>query len=715
MSGQDLSTHFLISTTATQSTLVPSSPSLSFKRVYINQSMSIPLTIKNTSFLPQKISFIKMKKEISVQPNDGLAILLPNESFTFSVNFCPSSVTEYFFDLILLSNFNDKIIIKVTGEGIECPLLFDKSVLTLRSTSPGERVIENIMIQNISEKRICLELLSPDSRISWLKFSPNILDLKSMQICRVEINFFPPENIKSENPIEWFQKLKNILIVEEKENLKDKEKDNEIDNKILNDQNKLILPTATKNGEKNKIANGNGINAAFTLTKSVSHLEIGENELNTTFGIFTDPEEDSGFISVKNSFGEILWVKTPELKMEENRENENSQENGLIPKMKFDNILGFENRENTILLEEDESESESSESEDEDENDKKNNLKSKNKNGNNSNNNKNNIKKNQIDIKNKLKEKLINEIDIEKEKEKIRERLIEKENELKELSADIPSNEWGISGKWSLPIHIRIFDDRNEKHENGKKNNTPLLNNTSKIIITKKNENEESNSPLPFPPLFFGIHTAVILPQIDCDTKILNFGQIAIGTKSVKTITISNLQYNSVRLVTDGTNAVGPFSVLNPLKTLDTQEFKKIVFECRPSTAGLFFEILEFRNSDEIGGHRLRISLRAHGVTPSVSLEGLLPPPMPWGTNKNGSGILDFGNVLVGDIVTNNFMITNHSSFSIDVTLIRAVCTGLSPYNQLNEITNRTLTGLPIFSYRPEGVRLQPGEILDAD
>ena len=635
-----------------------------------------------------------MKKEISVQPNDGLAILLPNENFTFSVNFCPSSVTDYSFDLILLSNFNDKIIIKLTGEGIESPVLFDRSVITLRTTSPGERIVENIMVQNISEKRICIELLAPDSRFSWLKFSPNILDLKSMQTCRVEIDFNPPENIKLENPIEWFQKLKNILLLEEKENLKEC------------DTNKLIIPQNSKN-EKNKIANGNGINAAFTLTKSVNNIEIGENELDTTFGIFTDSEEDSGFITVKNSFGEIHWVKTPEFKLEENNEINKDQESEISSKLKFDTILELEKRENMLLLEEDENDNES-EYENESKTDK-NIYKSDNKNGSDKNKGltKKNQNHNQIDIKKKLKEVLINEINIEKEKERIRERLIEKENELKELEADLPCNEWGVCGKWSLPILIRIINDKNEKHEkeNNKKNNIP-----------KKEEiNVELNNPHPYPPLFFGIQTAVILPQIDCDTKLLNFGQLAIGTKSVKTITISNLQYNSVRLVTDGTNAVGPFTVLNPLKTLDTQEFKKIVIECRPATAGLFFEILEFRNSDEIGGHRLRISLRAHGVTPSVSLEGLLPPPTPWGTNKNGSGILDFGNVLVGDIVTSNFMVTNHSSFAIDVTLIRAVCTGLSPYDQLNEITNRTLTGLPVFSYRPEGVRLQPGEKLDAN
>ena len=45
----------------------------------------------------------------------------------------------------------------------------------------------------------------------------------------------------------------------------------------------------------------------------------------------------------------------------------------------------------------------------------------------------------------------------------------------------------------------------------------------------------------------------------------------------------------------------------------------------------------------------------------------------------------------------------------------RAVGVGLNPYEQINEITDRVCSGLPIFTYRPEKVRLQPGDTQKVD
>ena len=141
MANQELSEYFLINTVVTQSTVLCSNYYLNYNQVYINQNISLPLTITNSSFLPQKVSFVKLKKEISVSPNDGFTILLPNENFTFFVNFCPSSMINYNFDLILLTNLNDQINIKINGTGIEMPLLLDKFVFLFRTTSPGIRNI----------------------------------------------------------------------------------------------------------------------------------------------------------------------------------------------------------------------------------------------------------------------------------------------------------------------------------------------------------------------------------------------------------------------------------------------------------------------------------------------------------------------------------------------------------------------------------------------
>jgi hypothetical protein len=149
--------------------------------------------------------------------------------------------------------------------------------------------------------------------------------------------------------------------------------------------------------------------------------------------------------------------------------------------------------------------------------------------------------------------------------------------------------------------------------------------------------------------------------------------------------------------------------MLNPVKTLQAGEFKKIVIECCPSLAGLFVEVLELRCDDSIGGHRIRVTLRAQGVMPSVSIEGLLPPPANWGLNSNQAGIMDFGNALVSDCVTQAFTVSNDSTFPVYVTMMRAVAVGLKPYEAIDEVADRVATGMPVFTFRPERVRLQPG------
>jgi hypothetical protein len=167
---QDLPVYFQIRSIVTQSNIEISTNVLNYDNVYINQQKTIPLTIKNTSILPQKISFIKIKKEINISPYEGFKLLLPNEEFTFYISFCPSSILVYNFDLILLTNNNDHINIKINGYGIETPILLNKSVINFQTTSPGEKIIENIFIKNISNfKNILFEIVLPDERLSWIK------------------------------------------------------------------------------------------------------------------------------------------------------------------------------------------------------------------------------------------------------------------------------------------------------------------------------------------------------------------------------------------------------------------------------------------------------------------------------------------------------------------------------------------------------------------
>jgi hypothetical protein len=719
MAGQDIPIPFFIKTIVTKSELSFSSSTLNFNNVYFNQNSILPITIKNGSFLPQKIGFVKVKKEIDIQPNDGFAILLPNESLEFSVNFCPSSITDYYFDLVLYTNNNDKFVIKVIGNGVQSPLLFDKYNLSLRTTSPGEKVIESITITNTHKHTICYEFIIPDLRYSWLKISPYIFELKSLQKCRVEIEFFPPENILNENAKEWFKKLKCDMLNEEKE--KDSSNNNNNNDSKNYDGNSIEVDIKNKNNSNNNKNNKNQNNDNNNNNGNSNHNnnhndnETSENlfletacEPKTTFGVFTDFVEDSGLIYVKNSFGQIQWLQNTEANLvnsiksimnehpivvDNSSVKQNIKNDELKTKLTDidnDNVVEICGTDLTTDFKiENNSDSAITE-----------NIKNENKNDNNNDMTANRKTKKEIDSSKNLKNS--NKINEKIKKEITSNNISDIQNE---NDSDFFENQSGIYSSWSLPVFMKIIkNSENKKYENKTQIFTKNLNTSKSMEKTKNNLDDEfifsDDNSDSFHPLFFSIETVVSDPQISCDTKTVNFGQIAIGKKCLKSIKITNNTNNILQLVTYGTNAVGPFSILTPIKDLHPHEFKKIVIEFLPTETGSFTEILEYQNREEIGGHRIRISLRAHGVTPYVTLTGL----SPWGTSsKNGSGFLDFGNVLVNDTVLQNFTVLNQSLFEVDVTLSR-VSNG--------ENSEKKISGLTVFSFRPESFLLLPGKII---
>lgn len=241
---------------------------------------------------------------------------------------------------------------------------------------------------------------------------------------------------------------------------------------------------------------------------------------------------------------------------------------------------------------------------------------------------------------------------------------------------DLPSNEWGVAGNWRLPICIK---------PKSKPGAAPPPNDS---------------------PLFLGVQTMVMRPQIEADPKLLDFGQLAMGTRELKTFKVINRSNEEVRLKCDGVNAVGPFQVIRPPKLLHPGEVRTLVVECLPVRPGLSTEFLELASSAEVGGHRLRIQLKAQGLKPVIALEGLEPPPPTWNSR---CGLMNFGECVANDTVVKKFSIMNSSSFAVDVNISRLLGKGLSP-SQQGELIERTANGLPVISFRPEKVNIAQGE-----
>lgn len=108
----------------------------------------------------------------------------------------------------------------------------------------------------------------------------------------------------------------------------------------------------------------------------------------------------------------------------------------------------------------------------------------------------------------------------------------------------------------------------------------------------------------------------------------------------------------------------------------------------------------------QLQGHRVLVTLKVQGLKPSIVLEKLSPPPPNWSAN---SRILDFGNCLMLDNqIVKKFTIQNKSTFTIDARIIRVVSDSLSPAQQA-ALLERTASGLPVFSFRPERVQIAQG------
>ena len=467
-----------------------------------------------------------------MQPNDGFAVLLPNEQIQFTVSLSPLSAIPYNLPLTLTTSFNDQYVMKVLGNGIEPPVMFDSPVIHLRPTIPGEKVLESTIIRNNTKTKQSIELIVPDNSFSWLKISPNVIILPPNGVARVEVEYNPPLEIFDEDPIQWHNKLLEL--------------------------------------------------------KKTSVLSSSSSSIINTITPFQQWLEEDGWAYASGPFGELQW--------------------------------------------------------------KQKNWKPSN------NNNNNNVN-----------------VDVDGDDD--------------EILPGVGDDEWGIIGKYHIPVYMKP---------------------SSIGAITKDTVNEMLNL-LP-PPLFFCLETVITKPEFIVDTNSIDFGQIAVGIRVIKTVKLKNISLNrSMTIHSNGLNAVGPFNVVNACRTIEPGQWHTLVIECQPILQGLLIEVLELSCSD--GGPRITLTLRVQGVNPSIEISGLEPAPLGWSPL---GGILNFGNVISTDERIKKFTIHNKSLFTIEATIERAICAGVPPSKQ-NDLIQRTLTGLPIFSCRPEVVVIPEGGSVDVE
>lgn len=621
---QDLPVYFVVRSMICPSTIEMSEKELSFGKIYLGQKSIKKLRCRNLSMLPQKIAFVRLKKEVTIQPNDGFAVLLPLEEIEFDVSFAPLSAIEYKFDLTLMTSWNDTFTIPLHAFGVEPPIVISNTVVQMRTTAPGQHVVESISLTNQSSNIQCFEVMIPDKRFTWLNISPTCLDLAPGQSCRLEVDYCPPSNVVTLDPIQWHQNLVKDLGVQNPD---------------------VTTPFSDWiNDHPWMIGTGLYGNVQWSMVTEEKSEDNGEENQNEIINEDQNPETED--------------------KMQANERTDTGPDNNL------------QTTESTSIL-----------------------------------------PSSMITPK------------------------------------SLPKQDFGIFSKWDIPILIK-----------SKKRST-AINNQSQPPATNAFENT-LGSPNPLAgsinlsaslinhtlgnkpiPLMISVETAVILPQIEADQTLVNFGQMAIGTRQLKSFKIFNhSQYETIELQSIGLNAVGPFTLIRPIKSIKPQQSKTIIVECLPRLPGLNTEVLEiFTKDNEVkGGHQLQITCQVQGLMPVISLNGLLPPPpshllstlanaqklldshlssvavnvnddiLPPKTSavtiwNNRSGILDFGNVVISDIpIIRKFVIKNHSSFRIQANIRRFSSNGITNLSEKQEMIEKTVIGLPVISVRPEEVSIEP-------
>ncbi|XP_037540264.1 cilia- and flagella-associated protein 74, partial [Nematolebias whitei] len=194
--------------------------------------------------------------------------------------------------------------------------------------------------------------------------------------------------------------------------------------------------------------------------------------------------------------------------------------------------------------------------------------------------------------------------------------------------------------------------------------------------------------------------------------NVIDFHQVVLGERVIKTFTIQNISNESVDLMSSVLDVRGPFSLLNALRRIHPGGKHTLVLAFSPALEMKCLETLELRSLNMV----LEISLCGEGVLPAV-------------TSSHTGGLLDFGFVLEKETTSQSVQLQNNSvvalgfsvrlaslSFSRHQDGIDRVALLLDGYRntQIRPVVGtQNYSGLSVFSVKPVEGSIAPGQTQD--
>lgn len=211
--------------------------------------------------------------------------------------------------------------------------------------------------------------------------------------------------------------------------------------------------------------------------------------------------------------------------------------------------------------------------------------------------------------------------------------------------------------------------------------------------------------------LFLEIHCPAIKPPLvvisDNGNTTTDFGEVSIGQKILKSITVQNISSNqTLELSASSLDTMGPFQVMNALRVLGPSDIHTVVVSFVPTASRVFQEVFSINCLTA----QLHITLMGRGVSPLVTLSPAIAE----------NGIMDMGTVLAGEYLEKTFKMQNTSSLFIKYA-IHLESQSLLHHSQAQELPKmligkpNTLVGVQnnkgqnVFDLVPAEGRIEPG------
>ncbi|XP_072464667.1 cilia- and flagella-associated protein 74 isoform X1 [Notamacropus eugenii] len=236
------------------------------------------------------------------------------------------------------------------------------------------------------------------------------------------------------------------------------------------------------------------------------------------------------------------------------------------------------------------------------------------------------------------------------------------------------------------------------------------------VIASGDIKDKKETAPMNFSPyntLYLELYCPTVAPSIvvasDSGKTVFNFGDIAVGHRGIKTITLQNVCPEYLDLEFSILNPYGPFILLCPCRGLQSNESKDIGVSFSPRESNTFLETLDIMTKKGT----LTLTMVGKGVASTItcSIEG---------------NVLNMGYVIAGETATTTFKLHNSSTLPIKYAIFLESLSLMRNKEQLqmpgfvNNSERRTTiigtqnyNGHSVFSISPVDGVIEPGKTQD--